>query len=143
MEKKTGRLPFVLMVIPSAVGSSRDGATTQLQMGSDVPVATNAMSANGVTNSYQYRSVGTKIEAAANSLEDGRFNVNLMVTDSQVLSDSGKAAAGGLNLLPRFQSFTSSNRLILRDGQTVQFTAATDKTSGEVVMLDVTLNVIK
>jgi hypothetical protein len=33
--------------------------------------------------------------------------------------------------------------LNLRDAQTLQYTAAADKTSGEVAKLDVTLNVVK
>jgi hypothetical protein len=45
--------------------------------------------------------------------------------------------------MPVFRSFRSTNTLVLRDGQTRQFTAATDRVSGEVVRIDVTLNVVK
>ena len=64
------------------------------------------------------------------------------MNDSQILSDLPDAGSG-LSRAAKFQNFTSSARLLLRDGQTVQYTAATDKTSGEVAKLDVTLNVIK
>jgi hypothetical protein len=33
--------------------------------------------------------------------------------------------------------------MILKDGQSAQFTAATDKINGEVTRVDVTLNVVK
>jgi hypothetical protein len=68
----------------------------------------------------------------------------LSVTDSQVLAHpAGGAPAARPDLPPRYQSFRSSNRLLLRDGQTVQYIAASDRASGEVVKLDVTMNVIK
>jgi hypothetical protein len=44
---------------------------------------------------------------------------------------------------PWLQSFRSSQTLILKDCQTTQYTTATDKVSGEVVKIDVTLTVVK
>jgi hypothetical protein len=148
-DKKTGSLPFILMVVPGPIVQTkdgpieRDGDQTSLQMGAEVPVLTGPRN-NQPVPSYQYRPVGTNIVASAKVVDDERFNVFLNVTDSQIMSDAGPGgAAARPDPAPRFQSFKSANRLILRDGQTVQFTAATDKTSGEVVKLDVTLNVIK
>ena len=149
-DKKVGSLPFLLMVIPGS-NPDRDGEQTNLQTGARVPVpqTTFTPTASGgattqPTTSYNYQQFGTNINASARALDATTFNVGLTVTDSQLLSDSPEQAqfAAGVRL-PRYQSFTSSNRLILRDGQTVQYTAATDKTSGEVIKLDVTLNVIK
>ncbi len=60
------------------------------------------------------------------------------VQDSQV-----DKARGTNQTLPSFQSFRSSNRLSMRDGQSLQYTAATDAISGQLIKLDVTLNVIK
>lgn len=45
--------------------------------------------------------------------------------------------------IPTFRTFTSSQTLILKDGQTTQFTTATDRVSGEVTKVDVTLTVVK
>lgn len=144
-EKKVGNLPFQIMVIPGS-GERGDGDQTSLQTGARVPVPQTTFSADKTTptTSYNYQQFGTNISASARTLDPTTFNVGLTVTDSQLLSDAPDQAqyASGVRL-PRYQSFTSSNRLILRDGQTVQYTAATDKTSGEVIKLDVTLNVIK
>lgn len=41
------------------------------------------------------------------------------------------------------RSFRSASTLVLRDGQTRQFTAATDRVNGEVVRIEVTLRVVK
>lgn len=42
-----------------------------------------------------------------------------------------------------FRSFTSSNRVYLRDGETQEVTVATDRTSGETVRASVKLTVVK
>ena len=141
-EKQVGSLPFMLMVIP---GADRDGNQTNLQTGANVPVPQTTFGENKLPQmSYSYRQFGTNISSSASTVDAGVFNVSLTVTDSQLLSDAPDQAQYAGNLrLPRYQSFTSSNRLILRDRQNVQYTAATDKTSGEVIKLDVRLIVIK
>ena len=144
-EKKVGSLPFLLMAIAGSA-PDRDGEQTQLQTGARVPVPQTTFSSDkqAPTTSYSYQQFGTNISASGRGLDANTFSIGLTVTDSQLLSDSPEQAqyAQGVRL-PRYQSFTSSNRLILRDGQTVQYTAATDKTSGEVIKLDVTMNVVK
>ena len=44
---------------------------------------------------------------------------------------------------PVFRSFQSSNTMILRDGQSVQYTAAADRISGESIRVDVRLTVLE
>jgi hypothetical protein len=148
-EKKTGSLPFLLMVVPSMTLNGPDGDRTSLQTGSEVPVPQTVFgppatggAASQPQTSYSYRSVGTNITGAARIVADGQFNVGLTVTDSQIMTDLPDTSAMTKGL-PRFQSFTSTTRLLLRDGQSVQYTAATDKVSGDVIKLDVTMNVIK
>lgn len=148
-EKKVGNLPFQVMVIPGS-SPERDGDGTSLQTGARVPVPQTTFASTGSgpasvpQTSYNYQQFGTSISASAKPIDGTTFNVSLTVSDSQLLSDAPDQAqfAQGVRL-PRYQSFTSSNRLILRDGQKVEYTAATDKTSGEVIKIDVTMNVIK
>jgi hypothetical protein len=45
--------------------------------------------------------------------------------------------------MPVFRNFKTRTTLLLRDGQSRQFTAATDRVSGETVRIDVTLRVVK
>ena len=45
--------------------------------------------------------------------------------------------------IPSFRSFRTSFSVMLRDGQTTQHTSATDPVTGEVIRIDVTLNVMK
>ena len=129
-EKKTASLPFTLTV-------NTNDDRTLLRMGAEVPIPTGSTQA-----AYSYRSVGTNIDCAANTRDDGRYRLLLTITDSQIFSDP-KPGAGVIQSVPSFQSFTSTTALVLSDGQSTQFTTATDKVSGEVVRVDVTLNVVK
>jgi len=101
-----------------------------MRMGSEVPVP----SGPGVVN---YRNVGTNIDCSATSADENRFAVRLTVNDSSIMERRSSDAA------PTLRSFSTSNEVVLKDGQTAQFTAAADKTTGEVMKVDVTLTVEK
>jgi hypothetical protein len=93
----------------------------------------------------QYRDVGTNIDCTVmRPTDDGRFQIELMFDDSSVY---GEGLAPGSNAPPAgnpsFRSFRASDSLMLKDGQTAQFTTATDKVSGDVIKVDVTLTVVK
>jgi hypothetical protein len=142
-DKKVGSLPFVVMVVPG-YDRDHDGSQSNLQMGAEVPMGqtTRTDEKNVSSTSWSYRSIGTSLVASSKGANDvGQYSVNLQVNDSQVMSDNPDVAKSARPA--SFQNFSSNSRLLLRDGQTVQYTAATDKTSGEVAKLDVTLNVIK
>jgi hypothetical protein len=136
-EKRISNAPYVLMAVPSygkRAEAGVDGDSTSMQIGSQVPMPTVTKEGN---RSWDYRSIGTNISVAARPLAGGQFNVYVSVTDSQLEATQPQAPA------PRVQEFRASNRLALRDGQTVQYTVATDAISGQVTKLDVTMNVIK
>ena len=67
----------------------------------------------------------------------------MTVENSSAISGSERsadAATGGAPLFRRFETYLSPR---LRDGQTIQTIASTDPVTGEVVKIDVTLNVVK
>ncbi len=141
-ERKTGSLPFTLWV------NANDRNATSLRMGEEVAVPTTTFKAGDGTatpvTSYNYRRLGTSIDCSAVSQEGGRYRLDLTVDDSAVFGD----AQAGLAMpatkgLPNFQSFTSITHPVLADGQTVEFTTATDKITGEQVRVQVSLEVIK
>ena len=139
--KKVSSLPYTLAV-------NANGTEVQLNMGAEVAIPSTAFTplAQGGANvspltSYNYRSVGTGIITRAATAEDGRFDLQLSIDDSSVYTNP--AAPPGLGQVPAFRSFRSRNTLLLRDGQTREYTAATDRVSGEVVKVSVTLKVVK
>ena len=139
--KKVSSLPYTLAV-------NANGSEVQLNMGAEVAVPSTAFTpaAGAGSNvspltSYTYRSVGTGIVARAITAEDGRFDLQLNIDDSSIYTNPGASSA--LAAVPAFRSFRSRNTLLLRDGQTREYTAATDRVSGEVVRVSVTLKVVK
>ena len=140
-EKKLSSLPYTLSV-------NADSRAT-LRMGAKVPVMM-VMTANLPKDvpqggPIQYQDVGTDIDCYVwKAQDDGRYRLEITISDTSVYGDepaanNNKPAPGN----PSFRSFRASDSMMLRDGQTSQFTTATDKVSGEIVKVDVTLTVVK
>jgi hypothetical protein len=142
-EKKISSIPYTLSVV------ANDNDKTSMRMRMDVPVAQTVFSGGPNTTvpqtSYNYRSVGTDIDCMARTIEGGLFKLDLAVSDSSVVLPEKQSTGPSATMqgIPAFRSFTSSFNLLLKDGQTAQHTAATDPISGEVIRVDVTLNVLK
>ena len=139
-EKKISSLPYNL--------TTNAGNRATIRMGTQVPVMMLAMgqaeAADAKTTPQagpiQYKDVGTNLDCTSMALDDGRFLLSLTVDDSSVYGDERPKTAARP---PSFRSFRATNSMILKDGQTGQFTSAVDKVSGEVTKIDVTLMVIK
>ena len=146
-EKRISNMPYVLGVTASGWGA---GPKTALRMGVEVPVAQTRITTDGKpgpVSSYSYRDVGTNIDCGATFDESrpGIFQLALTVSDSSVGLDTPKGGGDGrvVTDLPSFRNFNSSFTALLRDGQTMQYTSATDPVSGEVMKIDVTAAVMK
>lgn len=145
-DRRVSTMPYLISV--------NTGDRSSLRMGAQVPVQTIApptVDGKPVTGipvgggPVSYRDVGTAIDCLASWNDDGSFRLNLTIEDTSVYVDSQATVDGTLRLgeLPVFRTFRSSNNLIMRDGQTRQFTTATDRINGEIVRVDVTLKIVK
>lgn len=146
-EKKISSLPYVL-------GVAANAHRTTLRMGVQVPVATTVFAAQQgegksiPQTSYQYRDVGTNIDCLATTLSGGVYQLFMTVEDSSLQLHAEPAQKDGQSAAriaeaPAFRTFKSSFGVLLKDGQTTQYTSAADPVSGEVMKIDLTLNVIK
>ena len=138
-------LPYVLSL------TSDRASQASLRMGAEVPVLTlvqpaspDGLPAPGPPGGpFNYRSVGTRIDAFARGLIDDRYKVTVSIDESSVYGEDATAMetfrAPGV---PVFRSFRSSNTLVLRDGQSRQYTAAADRVTGESIRVDVALTVL-
>lgn len=138
-EKKISSMPYLLTMTV--------GQRSNLRMGTQVPVSVTSIDSRTTDGkpspqpgAIQYRDVGTNIDCSAQALDDGRFQMGITVDDSSVY---GEEQAGTPKGNPSFRSFRTVNSMVLRNGETFQFTAATDKVTGETVRIDVTLTVLK
>jgi len=133
--------------IPYSLNVNANGPETSLNMGTEVPVPStivNASNGNATQRSYNYRSIGTVITLRAATLAEGGFSVQLNLEDSSVFSPDPKQQSIPLMPdVPAFRSFRGVNTVVLKDGQTRQYTVATDRVTGEVLKVDVTLKVLK
>lgn len=131
-EKKLASLPYTFVV-------SAGGDWTRMRMGVDTPIPMGPPSPDGKGPvSFQYKNVGTKIDCKATQRGQD-YQVYLAVENSSALAGPGASVEGA----PLFRSFETKLDLFLRDGQSIQTVASTDPVTGEVVKIDVTLNVVK
>jgi hypothetical protein len=137
-EKKISSLPYTLTMNANNHAS--------LRMGTSMPVIISppdSATPKGVAPpaSIQYRDIGTNIDCASTALDEGRYLLSMTVDDSSVYPD--EPPSGATRNGPSFRSFRAINAMILKNGETGQFTTATDKMTGETVKIDVTLTVMK
>lgn len=141
-DKKVTSLPYTLTV--NMDDRNRNNGQANLRLGTQVPITTMVHQTSDSTSpmvpTVQYRDVGTSIDCVATALDDGRFKLNLTVEDSSVETGSG---SGGNSPHPAFRSFRTSDTVLLRDGQSAQYSTATDRVSGDLWKVDVTLTVVK
>ena len=139
-------LPYVL-----SLTTGRDDGRASLRMGGQVPVTTSTFMPAVIGDdpqqqtlqSVRYESMGTQIDCFANRVGDDRYKVTVIIDESSVYGDDETStettSAPGV---PVFRSFESSNTLVLRDGQSRQYTAAADRVTGESIRVDVALTVL-
>jgi Bacterial type II and III secretion system protein len=139
-EKKLASMPYTLSV---NADSGAQGGRATLRMGSKIPVMMITTPVVGgekmpTAGPVQYQDIGTNIDCFAHVLDAERFRLSITVDDQSIYEENGKKADQ-----PSFRSFKASDSVILKDGQTAQFTAAVDKVTGESTRVDVTLSVVK
>jgi hypothetical protein len=145
-EKRLSSTPYTLSVLP--------GERAAVRMGGDVPVpATTFTPAQKegdkpvVGTSYSYRGVGTNIDVMCNKVEGTgaarQYRIVLTIDENSIYADDVAPALSKTTGAPAFRSFKSTNTFSLRDGQSVEYAAATDRLSGEVYRVTIKMTVVK
>jgi Flp pilus assembly secretin CpaC len=129
-DKKVASLPYTFNV-------NADGRSARMRMGVDTPIPVTTTA--GAPATYQYRTVGTNLDCSARDLGDGRYQLQISVENSSALAGTGSTQEG----MPLFRRFDTNLDPLLRDGQGTQVITSTDPVTGEVMKIDVTLNVVK
>ena len=129
-EKKISSMPYTL-----SVHAGSDG--TAVRMGIQIPLTVRVDANTPAT--VMFKDVGTNLDCSAESLEDGRFKLDFSLEQGALASGDW----GAVSSTPVLRNFKARSSLILRDGQTGRYVAATDPVTGEVLQIDVTLNLVK
>jgi hypothetical protein len=138
-EKRLSSMPYTIAVSP-------DNVKSNLRMGGSVPIPSTTFTpgpdAKAPLTSYQYRDIGTSIDVAALPAEDGRYKITISIDESSVYP--GEAAKNEVLIkdAPAFRSLRSNNTMFLRHGQSIDYTAATDRITGETARITVKLTVV-
>lgn len=130
-EKRISSMPYTLQL------TANERETTNLRMTTDVPVPNPG-------GGFNYRSVGTNIDCRALTASDGLYRIHVTLNDTSIrVSERKDEVAASVIPPPSIRSFTANFTILLRDGQTAQYTSATDPASGEVLKVDATLTLMK
>lgn len=149
-------LPYTLTAIASEQWPDR----THLRMGISVPIITGGFgiptgpeASKMLSNTqFNYKNLGTDIDCRGKKLGGGLFEIALVVSRSSIYSSKAadsKETTGGITspgiapYTPIISSYSGSLYLVMRDGQTIESTMATDPVSGHVIKVDTTLHVMK
>ena len=136
-DKRVSSLPFSLSM------STATGSKANVRMGGNVAVPTQAFTQGDNKlerlTPYNFQNVGTNIDVFSVGSNAGRIGLNVTISETTLKP----ADAGSLVNVPSTNNYQSSNTVYVKDGETAQFTAATDRISGEVVRIEVTAKVVK
>jgi Flp pilus assembly secretin CpaC len=136
-ERKVSSMPYTLTV-------NADDRPTAVRVGIQVPVLVFQGPDKGTT--VAYKEVGNNLDCSAESLPDGRFVLAFSLEQGSVYMDdvtTKSVREAAAFHAPVLRNFKSQTNVTLRDGQSVEYIAATDPISGEVLKIDVTLHVVK
>jgi hypothetical protein len=128
-ERKIASFPYVIPV-------NAEGRPGRLRMGINVPLKYEGKETPG---NVVFKSVGNNVDCSAESLEGGRYRLACSVEQSSLHT----AEVGRSVDPPVLRTFNFDGALILRDGETGQYTSATDPITGETLKVDMTLTVVR
>ena len=142
-DKKTKSMPYASVF--AATGQPTD--SMKIRIGSRVPIWT------GKEGGFQFIDIGTILDCNAERLEDGRFGLRIAFErswiqgEAQVPSGELPQAEGGGPPAsfkePVIGQYRTTEYLIMRDGQTLETTAATDPLNGKQLKIEITINAVK
>jgi hypothetical protein len=143
-DKKVKSMPYISQFTADAPHGLE---FAKLRIGNRVPLYT------GMDNGLQYIDVGMNIDLRAERLDDGRFGIKVALERSWVegdvlipvakTADAQTGGSPGQFKEPVIGQYKTDLYLLLRDGQTVESTLATDPLSGRLLKIEFTLTVVK
>ena len=86
-----------------------------------------------------FKNAGVFAKVTARTLGDGRYQLDASLEQASILGSSGGAIAPGSGDNPILQVVRSESRLVLRDGESAALSSAVDPVTGDVVRVDVAL----
>lgn len=142
-DKRISSMPYTMSVNAALRGVG------QIRIGADIPISMGLMSppADGkqppAPPGISYEQIGTQIDCRVTPTDDGRYVLELTVSEKSVYPNGEGPNVSRPAGNPPFRSFRTNNTMILKDGQSAEFAAAGDRLTGEIIRVEATLNVLK
>jgi hypothetical protein len=143
-DKKIKSIPYLSLI---TADPGRGWEISKVRIGSRVPLYT------GKEGGFQYIDVGTNLDYRVERLEETKFGVRVVLERSWVQGDVSlpleKETAPSSPETPRqfkepvIGQFKTEVYLVLREGQTVESTVATDPLTGRLMKIELTLTAAK
>ena len=127
-DRKTSSLPYTALV-------TANGDRINLQANANVPYT----SSTGVIS---YTNIGTTIDCTVTT-DSGRFKVALSLHDNSPIVLKATPANAKLPDAAAYGNFNYTGSITMKEGETKQIISSSDRTTGEVVKVDVTLTLDK
>jgi hypothetical protein len=143
-EKRLSSTPYTVSVSPDQRSSLRIGGTVPIPSTTFVtPASKEDGKPAAPMVSYGYREIGTNIDVAAGPPQpEGRYRITVTIDETSIYADELAPATTKTTGAPAFRGFKSTNTLVMRDGQSIDYTMATDRLTGEVYRVSVKLTVV-
>jgi len=142
---KVSSQPYALSLVAGESGSIKVGVEVPVPAAYTNPTRSdNAAAAPFAQPAYVLQQVGTQIDGNATLQPDGRYKLRLTVTERSALpAAQGTEQGARVSNVPSFRNVVFASTIFLGDGQSTQFSSGSDKVSGEVFKVDVSLAVEK
>jgi len=134
-ESVVARLPYSLLL-------NTGGSNARVYGGIQLPIVVR----HEGSNTMMFKNAGGTVSARAWALEDGRFKVDVSAELGGVYPANGDTAAeetADTPAAPVLRSFSTNATITLRDGQSTHLSDSADPITGETVVTEVTLHVMK
>jgi Flp pilus assembly secretin CpaC len=136
--------PYMLSLVPNESGSIKVGVEVPIPAIYTNPTGNTAAAAASPQPSYTWQQVGTQIDGNAVLQPDGRYKIRLTVTERSALTAAQATEQGArVSTVPAFRNVVFGSTIYLGDGQSTQFSNGTDRVTGEVFKVDVSLTIEK
>jgi hypothetical protein len=127
------------------------GSNTSLRFDTKVPIVTGTFNSGGTpaNTQFTYQDIGTDIDCHVFPHSDmgaDPYHVSITIQRSAVLPSNGNTpeqADARATGEPLIRSFRDAFEVMIRDGQTIEGSSSVDPATGNVVKIELTLNVQK
>lgn len=142
-DKRLSSTPYMLSVNPDQRSSLRIGGSVPVPSTTFTPGQKEDGKQAAPMTSFGYRDIGTSIDVVAFPQPGDTYRLTVTIDETSIYADDLAPPTTKTTGAPAFRSFKTTNTLLMRDGQTIDYTMATDRLTGEVYRVSVKMTLVR